>query len=55
MEVLPHDVGETTLPFKVTALLPRLTPKLTPVKVTDVPTAPELADSDVRTGFVITV
>jgi len=46
-------VGVAVVPLKLTVLLPCVPPKLVPVMVTDVPTAPNVGDRLVMLGFTV--
>src|SRR5438445_677768 len=55
MLVADHDVGVPVVPLNVTVLVPCVAPKLVPVSVIDVPTAPLAGASDVTSGVGSTV
>ena len=50
IEVALQLEGVAATPLKVTVLVPCVEPKFVPVIVTEVPTGPELGDSDVMLG-----
>jgi len=50
MLVLVQFVGVASVPLKRTALVPCVAPKLVPVMITEVPTAPEVGESVVMLG-----
>src|SRR5207247_1585427 len=55
MLVADHEVGVPTVPLNVTVLVPCVAPKLVPVSVIDVPTAPLFGVSNVTSGVGSTV
>src|SRR5947209_1464667 len=55
MLVADHEVGVPAVPLNVTVLVPCVAPKLVPVSVIDVPTAPLVGASDVTSGVGNTV
>src|SRR3984893_15519270 len=55
MLVADHDVGVAVVPLNFTVLVPCVAPKLVPVSVTDAPTAPLVAASEVSVAVGTTV
>jgi hypothetical protein len=53
MLVSLQELGEASVPLKVTVLVPCVEPKLVPVMVIDVPTAPELGLRLVMLGVTV--